>query len=170
MGTYLPDRFTGEKRATLARMSELISKSGYHLLNDENEMIDIRGAKVTIIGVKTGGSYPGIIHGDLKKAVMGTDSADFKILLCHDPNQWETDVTGKTNIQLSLAGHTHGMQMGIVTRRFKWSPAKWYYPQWNGLYKEGDQYLYVNRGLGVLGVPFRICMPPEITIITLRSV
>ena len=170
MGTYLPDRLAGEKRATLSRMSELISKSGYHLLNDENEIIDIRGAKVAIIGVKTGGSHPGIIHGDLKKASMGTDSADLKILLCHDPNQWEADVTGKTDIQLSLAGHTHGMQVGIITRNFRWSPAKRYYPQWNGLYKEGDQYLYVNRGLGVLGVPFRIWMPPEITILTLRSV
>jgi hypothetical protein len=170
MGTYLPDRLTGEKRATLARMIKLISNSGYHLLNDENEIIDIRGAKVALIGVKTEGSHPGIIHGDLKKAAMGTDSADLKILLCHDPNQWEADVTGKTDIQLSLAGHTHGMQIGIVTRKFRWSPAKWFYPQWNGLYSEGEQRLYVNRGLGVLGVPFRIWMPPEITIITLRSV
>lgn len=170
MGTYLPDDAAEEKRAMPAEMNELIIKSGYRLLNDENEIINIKSANLAIIGVQTSGSHPGIIHGNLKKAIRGTDSADIRILLCHDPNQWDIDVTGKTDIELSLAGHTHGMQMGIITKNFRWSPAKWYYPRWNGLYSEGDQFLYVNRGLGLLGVPFRIWMPPEITIITLRSV
>ncbi|HOB84160.1 MAG TPA: metallophosphoesterase [Bacteroidales bacterium] len=170
MGTYLPGNYQEEKRSTQERMRDLVLKSGYYVLNDENTIISIKGVKVAIIGVKTAGSHPDIIYGDLKKAVAGTDSASLKILLCHDPNQWEEDVVGKTDIELSLAGHTHGMQMGIITRNFRWSPAGRYYPRWNGLYTEGDQHLYVNRGLGVLGVPFRIWMPPEITIITLRSV
>ncbi len=170
MGTYLPDNYSVEKRATPDRMRELIMKSGYHLLNDENTIINVKGVNVAVIGVKTGGSHPEIIHGDVRKASVGTDSAGLRILLCHDPNQWDKDVVGKTDIELSLAGHTHGMQMGIITRNFRWSPAKRYYPRWHGLYSEGEQFLYVNRGLGVLGVPFRIWMPPEITIITLRSV
>lgn len=170
MGTYMPDNYSGEKRATPERMHELITRSGYYLLDDENTIINVRGVNVAIIGVKTGGSHPGIIHGDLRKAAMGTDSAGLRILLCHDPNQWDKDVVGKTDIELSLAGHTHGMQIGIITKNFRWSPAKRFYPRWHGLYSEGEQLLYVNRGLGVLGVPFRIWMPPEITIITLRSV
>jgi len=170
MGTYLPDDAVEEQRITPAVMSDLITNSGYKVLNDENELIEIKGVKVAVIGVKTSGSHPGIIHGDLKKAAYGTDSASFKILLLHDPNQWDIDVAGRTDIQLSLAGHTHGMQIGIITKNFRWSPAKIFYPKWNGLYSEGTQYLYVNRGLGLLGMPFRIWMPPEITIITLRSV
>lgn len=170
MGTYLPDKAREEKRLTPEIMGRLIIGSGYRLLNDENEIIKISNAEVAVIGVKTSGSHPGIVHGDLKKALIGTDSADLRILLCHDPNQWDLDVAGKTDIELSLAGHTHGMQVGIITRNFRWSPARRYYPRWNGLYSEGDQYLYVNRGLGLLGVPFRIWMPPEITIITLRSI
>jgi predicted MPP superfamily phosphohydrolase len=120
-----------------------------------------------VIGVMTKGSFPEIIHSDLNKAYSGTDSADLKILLAHDPNQWEKDVTGKTDIDITLSGHTHGMQIGILTKRVKWSPARYFYPQWNGLYKTGEQYLIVNRGLGVLAIPFRIGMPPEITVITL---
>jgi predicted MPP superfamily phosphohydrolase len=110
-----------------------------------------------------------ITHGDITKARLGTDSANLRIFLCHDPNQWASDVEGKTDIELTLSGHTHGMQMGIISRWFRWSPVKRYYPHWNGLYSEGNQYHYVNRGLGTLAVPFRIWMPPEITLITLRS-
>ncbi len=75
-----------------------------------------------------------MIHGDVNQAMLGLDSADLKILLCHDPNQWAEDVKGKTNIEITLSGHTHGMQMGIMTKKFKWSPAKYFYPHWNGLY------------------------------------
>ena len=115
------------------------------------------------------GRHPNITHGDLGKAIAGLDSVDLKILLSHDPNHWEKAVTGKTDIHLTLSGHTHGMQMGIVTKKFKWSPAKYFYPHWNGLFSNGNQFQYVNRGLGVLAVPFRIWMPPEITIITLKK-
>jgi predicted MPP superfamily phosphohydrolase len=76
---------------------------------------------------------------------------------------------GKTNIDLTLSGHTHGMQMGILTKWLKWSPSEYFYPRWNGLYSSGEQYLYVNRGLGVNAIPFRIWMPPEINVIRLSS-
>ena len=121
-------------------------------------------------GVETRGRYPGILHGNLSKATAGIESADFKILLSHDPNHWYKSVTGKTDIGLTLSGHTHGMQMGIITPCFKWSPSKYFYPQWNGLYKEDNQFLYVNRGLGMMSMPFRIFMPPEITVIRLLPI
>jgi hypothetical protein len=121
-----------------------------------------------MIGIITMGSHRHIEHGDLGKAISGLDSVDLKILLSHDPNQWTMDVEGKTDIDITLSGHTHGMQIGIMTKKFRWSPAKYFYPHWNGLFSEGKQFHYVNRGLGILGIPFRIWMPPEITIITLK--
>ncbi len=169
IGTYNPS-FTGvDIESNIMRMNQLISNSGYRLLNDENVILEIAGEKIALIGVITRGRHPRMIHGNVKKAMSGTDSADFKILLAHDPNQWEEDVTGKTDIDLTLSGHTHGMQMGIFTKKFKWSPAEYFYPHWSGLYTSGSQFQYVNRGLGVLAIPFRIWMPPEITIIVLKA-
>ncbi|MCJ7447112.1 MAG: metallophosphoesterase [Bacteroidales bacterium] len=168
-GIYLPLQTDSVLKTDILRMNEMIHSSGYTVLNDGHTIIDIKGAKVAIIGVTTGGRHPDIIHGDLKKAVRGLDSVDFRILLCHDPNQWEEDVTGQTDIELTLAGHTHGMQIGILTKKFRWSPSKYFYPHWNGLFSKDDQYLYVNRGFGVLAVPFRIWMPPEITVIKLET-
>jgi predicted MPP superfamily phosphohydrolase len=169
MGTYFPNSSEADKEAIALKMNELISASGYRVLNDEHTFININSVKVELIGVKTSGKHPVIIHGNLTKAMEGSDSADFKIFLCHDPNQWEDDVAGKTNIDLTFSGHTHGMQIGIVTKKFRWSPSKYFYPHWYGLFSEGKQFQYVNRGLGVLAIPFRIWMPPEITVLTLQK-
>jgi hypothetical protein len=169
MGTYLPGS-TEERRAEVVEnMTRQIKASGYRLLNNENLINEINGVRVAFIGVTTSGSHPDIIHGSILQSIAGTESADFRILLAHDPNQWMEDVAGKTNIELTLSGHTHGMQMGIITKRFRWSPSKYFYPHWNGLYSKGEQYHYVNRGLGVLAIPFRIWMPPEITLIKLEA-
>ena len=168
-GGYEPDFTEADKANNVLIMNNLIKSSGYNVLNDEYTIVRIKDAKIALIGVITMGRHPNIIHGDLGKAIAGLDSVDFKILLSHDPNHWEKAVTGKTDIDLTLSGHTHGMQMGILTKKFKWSPAKYFYPHWNGLFSEGNQFQYVNRGLGVLAFPFRIWMPPEITIITLKS-
>ena len=170
MGVYFPGASESDKEAIVMKMNELITNSGYRVLNDEHVMVNIKGVKLVIIGVKTSGSHPNIIHGDLNKAIEGTDSADFKILLIHDPNQWDEDVVEKTDIDLSFAGHTHGGQFGILSQKFRWSPVQYFYPRWYGLFTEGKQILYVNRGLGYLGVPCRIWMPPEITFITLRAI
>jgi len=168
-GTYHPFYSEAEMENNVLRMNNFIRSSGYELLNDEFTIINIGESKIAMIGVMTRGSFPGIVHGDLKKATTGIYGADLKILLAHDPNQWDKDVTGKTDITVTLSGHTHGMQVGILTKSFRWSPASRFYPRWNGLYKEGEQYLVVNRGLGSLGIPFRIGMPPEITVITLYA-
>jgi predicted MPP superfamily phosphohydrolase len=169
MGTYMPNSSEADKKNIVLKMNELITGSGYRVLNDDHTIININGARVELIGIKTSGRHPAIVHGNLSKALDGSDSADFKILLSHDPNEWEEDVTGKTDIDLTFSGHTHGMQIGILTKKFKWSPSEYFYPHWYGLFSEGRQYQYVNRGLGVLAIPFRIWMPPEITILTLQD-
>jgi predicted MPP superfamily phosphohydrolase len=168
-GTYDPFFTEADKVNNVLLMNKFIASSGYKLLNDEFTMVNIGDSRIAMIGVKTKGTFPKIIHGDLNKATSGIYNADLKILLAHDPNQWDKEVKGKTDINITLSGHTHGMQVGILTKALKWSPAHYFYPRWNGLYKEGEQYLVVNRGLGVLGIPFRIGMPPEITVITILT-
>ncbi len=168
-GTYDPDFTQTDRDSMVFIMKRLISNSGYKVLSDEFSNVTIDSAKIGLIGLITMGRFPDIIHGNLDKAIAGLDSVDLKILLDHDPNHWDEAVTGKTNIDITLSGHTHGMQFGILSQKFKWSPAQYFYPHWSGLYKEGNQFQYVNRGLGVLAIPFRICMPPEITVITLTA-
>ncbi len=168
-GTYHPFFTEADRNNNVLIMNNLVSSSGYRVLNDEFVKVDIGKARIALIGITTMGRHPDITYGNMDKAISGLDSVDLKILLSHDPNQWEKEVSGKTDIDITLSGHTHGMQIGIITKKFRWSPAKYFYPHWNGLFTEGDQFQYVNRGLGVLAIPFRLWMPPEITIITLAS-
>ena len=168
-GTYQPFYTEADKDNNVLIMNKLVRSSGYIVLNDEFTTLKLGEAEIALIGVITKGSFPKIIHGDLDKAITGIGDVDLKILLSHDPNHWEIATKGKTDIDLTLSGHTHGMQIGIITKNFRWSPARFFYPRWNGLYSEGGQYLVVNRGLGVLGIPFRIWMPPEISVITLQA-
>lgn len=167
-GTYNRNFTVAERENNVSLMNRYISKSGYKVLNDEFEIVNIGNAAVALLGVTTKGSFPEIVHGDLEKASERIYREDLRILLAHDPNQWDREVTGRTSIDLTLSGHTHGFQVGILTKRIKWSPAKYFYPRWSGMYEEKGQFLVVNRGLGVLGIPFRIWMPPEITVITLE--
>lgn len=169
-GRYHPEYTEADLRNHRLIMNNLIAASGYTVLNDEFRKIRVGRSVVGIIGVTTSGRHPDIYHGDIDEVIDGLDSTDLNILLTHDPNHWNEEIAGRHNeIHLSLSGHTHGMQMGILTKRFRWSPSKYFYPHWNGLYSEGDQMHYVNRGLGVLAIPFRIWMPPEITVITLTA-
>lgn len=167
-GNYHPFFTEADRHNNVLLLNKLVTSSGYVVLNDTNAVVKVKNARIGLIGIITMGRHPDIVHGDLKKASAGLDSVDLKILLSHDPNQWEEDVVSKTDIDITLSGHTHGMQMGIYTKNFKWSPAKYFYPHWGGLFREGNQYQYVNLGLGVLAIPFRIWMPPEITVITLK--
>jgi uncharacterized protein len=167
-GTYNPFFTEADREDNVLIIKNLVTASGYHVLIDTNMIVKIKNAKIGLIGIMTKGRHPDIIHGNLAKAAEGLDSVDLKILLSHDPNQWIEDVVGKTDINITLSGHTHGMQMGIYSKKLKWSPAKYFYPHWSGLFKEGNQVQYVNRGLGCLAIPFRIWMPPEITLITLQ--
>ena len=95
--------------------------------------------------------------------------AQFQILLSHDPSHWEERILPhETTFHLTLSGHTHGAQLGVEVPGWKWSPVKYRYPQWAGLYQEGREYLYVNRGFGFIGFPGRVGIWPEITQFTLR--
>lgn len=89
----------------------------------------------------------------------------FKILLSHNPTHWEAEVLSKTDIELMLAGHTHAMQFAIGQH----SPSSWVYKEWKGMYAKGKQNLYVNVGLGFIGMPFRFGAWSEITVITLEK-
>ncbi|MFC2127975.1 metallophosphoesterase [Bacteroidota bacterium] len=139
------------------------------LLKNENIKLKRGSDTISLIGVENWGK--GFKQrGDLDKALVGVDNNDFKILLSHDPTHWDLKtIPHKTHIDLTLAGHTHGMQFGVDIPGFKWSPVKYKYPRWSGLYKEAHQYLYVNKGFGFLGFPGRVGMWPEITVIELQK-
>ncbi len=145
---------------------------GFSLLNNANTYIEKDGEKLALVGVENWGAgrhFPK--HGDLKLALEGVDKNDFTILMSHDPSHWDHHVLpDEKNVHLTLSGHTHGMQFGIDIPGIKWSPVKYRYPRWSGLYEEQGQFLYVNRGFGFLGFPGRVGMWPEITVIELQAV
>jgi predicted MPP superfamily phosphohydrolase len=105
----------------------------------------------------------------LSQALAGAEAAPFKILLSHDPSHWDAEVNSlHPDVDLTLSGHTHGMQFGVELPGFKWSPVQYFYKQWAGLYQKGSQYLYVNRGLGFIGYPGRVGIKPEITLLEFK--
>nr|MDQ3394966.1 metallophosphoesterase [Bacteroidota bacterium] len=107
---------------------------------------------------------------DLDRALKGTEDKSFKILLSHDPSHWEEIIKNHPNkIQLTLSGHTHGMQMGIETPTIKWSPVQYRYSHWAGLKTENNRSIYINRGFGFIGFSGRVGIWPEITVIELRK-
>ena len=125
--------------------------------------------KIAIVGVENWGRPPFPQKGDLEKALQNT-AEHFKILLSHDPTHWDLEVKNHpSNIDLTLSGHTHGMQFGVEIPGIKWSPVKYLYPHWAGLYRFNQKRLNVNRGFGFLGYPGRVGIWPEITVIELNS-
>ena len=158
------------KRKTFDEMLDLQREMGFQLLLDEAMYIEKNGARLAIIGVENWGK--GFKQkGDLKRATSKINPIDFKILLSHDPSHWEYEVVDdKLHYQLTLSGHTHGMQFGIeIPGLVKWSPIKWRYKYWAGLYENEGQVLNVNRGFGYLAFPGRVGIWPEITVITLKK-
>jgi predicted MPP superfamily phosphohydrolase len=142
---------------------------GFKLLMNEHHTITQSNEKIAILGIENWGGRGFTKYGKLDKAYAGTDEAAAKILLSHDPSHWDAQVRPQyKDIDLMLSGHTHGFQFGIEVGGFKWSPSQYAYKQWAGLYQEGSQHLYVNRGFGYLGYPGRIGMPPEITVLELK--
>jgi predicted MPP superfamily phosphohydrolase len=157
-----------EERANLERVKEQIRAAGFDLLLNEHRTIALNGSVLEIVGVENWGKPPFPQKGDLSKAMEGTRAGRFKILMSHDPSHWDLRVRGKESIALTLSGHTHGMQFGFEIGKFRWSPSRWTYKHWAGLYGENGQWLYVNRGLGFTGFPGRVGIRPEITLLTLN--
>lgn len=158
-----------EKQANFEGIKQFYFKIDFKLLLNEADIIIDQEDMISIVGVENWGNPPFKQYGDLKRSLQKTEGIPFKILLSHDPSHWDKEVVQKTDIALTLSGHTHGMQAGINLKNKKWSPIRFKYKQWAGLYQKGQQYLYVNRGLGWLGFPGRLGMRPEITFIELKK-
>jgi len=169
-GDYFEWKNDAEKTQNLNNLKKAHTDIGFRLLLNESEPIEINNSKIGLIGVENWGLPPFPQYGNLKEAMNGSSELPFKILMTHDPSHWDAEVINKTDIDLTLSGHTHGMQLGIEIGNVKWSPIQYKYPRWAGLYKEKSQYLYVNRGFGYIGFPGRVGMPPEITVIELKKI
>ena len=169
-GDYMRWESPAAKRKNMKDLYDAHNEMGWNLLLNESRFIEKDGDRLAIIGVENWGS--GFKKaGDLNKALNKVSENDFKILLTHDPSHWEAQVIPHPfKIHLTLSGHTHGMQFGIeIPGIIKWSPAKWRYKQWAGVYGENKQYLNVNRGFGYLAYPGRVGMWPEVSVITLSK-
>jgi predicted MPP superfamily phosphohydrolase len=169
-GDYVEWPSEAAKAANMEQLYDIHARLGWDLLRDEHRKLDINGHRLAIIGIENWSSvlrFPK--YGHLDVAAEGTDDCDCKILLSHDPTSWDALIRpNQPGIDLTLSGHTHGFQFGVEIPGFRWSPAQYIYEQWAGLYRQGKQYLYVNRGLGFLGYPGRVGILPEITVLRLR--
>ncbi|MCE7067254.1 metallophosphoesterase [Dyadobacter sp. CY326] len=167
-GDYFQWPSVDAKINNLADLKRAHKQLGWNLMLDENRAIRVDGEEIGLIGIQNWGAGNFAKYGNMEKAYQHTDQFPVKILLSHDPSHWEAQVLPNfKDIDLALAGHTHGMQFGVEIGKIKWSPVQYRYKQWAGLYKENDQHLYVNRGFGYLGYPGRVGILPEITIIEL---
>ncbi|MFC2116901.1 metallophosphoesterase, partial [Bacteroidota bacterium] len=153
----------------IERLMSAHGESGFTLLLNRSARIQHDQDEIFIAGVENWGLPPFKQYGDISKALRDIPPNAFTILLSHDPSHWDAEILKKTNVQLTLSGHTHGMQFGIRTKKYRWSPVQMKYPRWIGLYRQGYQYLHVNPGLGYIGYAGRICIPPEISLITLKK-
>jgi len=168
-GDYARWKDPTEKAAHLAYLRKLIAQTGFHLLEDTAYTLYQAGEPFTLIGVGNWSAWRRFQrYGDLERAWKAAPPAGPKVLLSHDPTHWEAQVQGRYPISLTLSGHTHGLQMGVEWGRWRFSPAQWLYRYWAGLYQVGEQWLYVNRGLGYVGVPARLGIWPEVTVLRLR--
>jgi hypothetical protein len=168
-GDYVQWESAEEKNANLEKLKQVHADLGWRLLMNENVELEKNGEKIHILGIENWSAkarFPK--YGDLRKAYAGAAKDSFKILMSHDPSHWDAEVIKDyPDIGLMLAGHTHGMQFGVEIPGFKWSPVQYVYKQWAGLYQQGHQKLYVNRGFGFIGYPGRVGILPEITVIEL---
>jgi predicted MPP superfamily phosphohydrolase len=168
-GDYVAWDSPEAKRQNLENLKSIHKQLGWRLLMNEHVSIQKNGETIGLIGIENWSAkarFPK--YGRMDVAHSGSENYPFKILMSHDPSHWDAEVRPKyPDVDLMLSGHTHGMQFGFETPFFKWSPVQWVYKQWAGLYEEGRQKLYVNRGYGFIGYPGRVGMLPEITVIEL---
>lgn len=157
------------KRENFRGLMSVHQQMGYRLLMNEHQLLHESGDQLAILGNENWGGRGFAKYGKLGQASNGSDEAAVKLLLSHDPSHWDAQVRPEfPEIDIMFSGHTHGFQFGVEIGDFKWSPSQYAYKQWSGLYRQGKQYLYVNRGFGYLGYPGRIGMPPELTIMELK--
>jgi len=173
-GDYVNWPSEEHKKENLERLIKVHEQLGWKLLMNEHVVLEKDNDKIAVIGIENWSAkarFPS--YGDLQKAYAGAEGYPFKILLSHDPSHWKTEVLqAYKDIDLTLAGHTHGMQFGFEMLGIKWSPVRYVYREWAGLYIADDitdrstpQKLYINRGFGFIGYPGRVGILPEITIL-----
>jgi predicted MPP superfamily phosphohydrolase len=169
-GDYAEWKTKADKKANFQAVKDVHKKIGFELLLNESRFIEKDNQKLALLGVENWGKG-WKQAGDLNKASELVTQNDFKILMSHDPSHWEYKVKKDDfNYQLTLSGHTHGLQMGIEIPGFiKWSPSSFMYKQWAGLYEEYGRYVNVNRGFGFHGFSGRVGIWPEITVIKLKK-
>ena len=170
-GDYTEWESISAKEKNLQDLYKFHKDMGFDLLLNESRKIQKNGEEIALIGVENWGAGRFKKAGDLNKSIAKVDKKDFKILLTHDPSHWEAEILPHSYpFHLTLSGHTHGFQFGIeIPGWIKWSPIKWRYKQWAGIYKNENQVLNVNRGFGYLAYPGRVGIWPEITVITLKK-
>lgn len=169
-GDYAQWENAAQKKVNLDRLKQTQRDMGWNLLLNEHRRIERNGEAINLVGVENWGR-DFIKAGDLNKASQGLNGKDFKVLLSHDPSHWEEKVKiDERNFQLTLSGHTHGMQFGIeIPGIVRWSPVQYRYKQWAGVYEDKGRFINVNRGFGYLAYPGRVGIWPEITVIELKK-
>ena len=172
-GDYAEWPDAAAKKDNLDHLKDIHAQMGWKLMMNEHKIFEKNGEQFALIGIENWGAKAGFPkYGDMRAATAGLDPAitPFSLLMSHDPSHWEAQVQPEyPYIDLTLSGHTHGMQFGVDIPGFKWSPVQYVYKQWAGLYAEGKQRLYVNRGFGFIGYPGRVGIMPEITVLTLEQ-
>ena len=169
-GDYTRWKSESEKQKNFNAIVNYEKKAGFKLLRNENTVIKLNNDSIFLIGVENWGNFPFPKYADLNKAMKNVPENAYKILMSHDPAHWESKIQGKQNIELTLSGHTHGLQWGLKFAGIPFSLAYLIRKDWGGLYQNGKSFLYVNTGLGTVGIPWRIDMPPELTVITLKRI
>ena len=158
-----------KKHQNIKDLHQMYRYMGWNIMLNENKIITVDGEFIALLGLENWGAGRFSKYGDMSKTYMGTEEIPYKILMSHDPSHWDAQVLSEyPDIDLMLAGHTHGMQFGVEIGDFRWSPSQYVYKQWADLHQKGTQSLYVNRGFGFLGYPGRIGILPEITVLTLK--
>ncbi len=169
-GDYVSWKNDTDKRENLLLLQEHIRSLGWILLNNDRTMVEKNGAQLAIAGVENWSAmarFPK--YGDLTKALTDIPENVPVVLLSHDPTHWRAEVLDHSNVALTLSGHTHAMQFGILGKHIRWSPSQWIFKEWAGLYTKNNQHLYVNVGIGMLGFPGRVGAWSEVTIHTLTN-
>lgn len=169
-GNYSNWKSQIEKAKNFQSIIDSHKKFGFKLLLNEHQIIKLEADSIFLLGVENWGHPPFPQFANLDIATNKIPENAFEVLLTHDPAHWEQKVKSKRNIELTLSGHTHGFQLGLLLAGIPFSPSYFVRENWGGLYEFEKNFLYVNTGLGTVGIPFRIDMPAELTVITLKRI
>ena len=166
---HVPGYQTPERQqAHLDHLQSLQASWGWQLLRNDSVVLQRGEDQLAVVGVENWSTWDRFPrHGDLTRALVGTEAIPVKLLLSHDPTHWMAEVCKQSSVDITFSGHTHGCQLGVEVPGWKWSPVQYFYEEWAGLYQHMEQYLYVNRGFGFIGFSGRLGIPPEITVIEL---